>query len=125
MAAVQEQADQDGGRLSRESRYGRGVFFPLTHLRARDPEATAVIYPSDHVVHLEVKFIEELRHAAWTAERYEAGGARRPTGSLKIGLVGSNRAQNSVRSEGVRYEGHCRHKAFPAISDERRLPTLP
>jgi mannose-1-phosphate guanylyltransferase len=71
MAAVQEQADQDGGRLSRESRYGRGVFSPLTHLRARDPEATAVIYPSDHVVQLEVKFIEELRHAAWTAERYE------------------------------------------------------
>jgi hypothetical protein len=54
MAIVQEQADRNGGRLFRESRYGRGVFFQLTHLRARDLEATAVTYPSDHVVHLEV-----------------------------------------------------------------------
>jgi mannose-1-phosphate guanylyltransferase len=47
------------------------VVVPLIHFRACDPEATTVIYPSDHVVHLEVKFIEELRHAVGAAKRYE------------------------------------------------------
>jgi hypothetical protein len=28
-----------------------GVFLPLAHVRARDPNATIVIYPSDHFVH--------------------------------------------------------------------------
>jgi hypothetical protein len=39
-------------------------------------------------------------------------------------MVGSSRVQNSARSESVRYEGHRRHEAFPAISDKMRLPTL-
>jgi hypothetical protein len=47
------------------------VVVPLTHFLACDPEAMAVIYPSDHVVHLEVKFIEELRHAVGAAEPHE------------------------------------------------------
>ena len=69
MAAVREQADRDGGRPTRESRYGRGDFFPFTHIRADDPQATVVIYPSDHFVHPKGKFIEEKRHAVGAAER--------------------------------------------------------
>lgn len=68
MAAVREQADRDGGRSAGESRYG-GIFFPLTHIRADDPQATVVIYPSDHFVHPKGKFIEEMQHAVWVAER--------------------------------------------------------
>ena len=67
MAAVREQADRDGGCSARESRYG-GVF-PLTHIRADDPQATVVISPSDHLVHPKGKFIEEMQHAVWAAER--------------------------------------------------------
>jgi hypothetical protein len=63
MAAVREQADRDGGRSARESQYGAGIFFPLTHIRAHDPHATGVIYPSDHFVHPKGKFIEEMCHA--------------------------------------------------------------
>ena len=50
---------------------GAGIFFPLTHIRARDPQATVVIYPSDHFIYPEEKFIEAIRHAVWAAECYE------------------------------------------------------
>ena len=48
---------------------GAGIFFPLTHIRAGDPQARVVIYPSDHFVHPKGKFIEEMHHAVWAAER--------------------------------------------------------
>jgi mannose-1-phosphate guanylyltransferase len=50
---------------------GAGILFPLTHIRQRDPQATVVIYPSDHFIHPEEKFIEAMRHAVCAAERYE------------------------------------------------------
>jgi mannose-1-phosphate guanylyltransferase len=49
-----------------------GIFLPLTYVHARDPEATVVIYPSDHFIYPEESFskvtasaiqaAEELRH---------------------------------------------------------------
>jgi mannose-1-phosphate guanylyltransferase len=48
---------------------GAGFFFPLTHIRADDLQATVVIYPSDHFVHPKGKFIEVMHHAVWAAER--------------------------------------------------------
>lgn len=41
-----------------------GIFLPLTHVRARDPRATVVIYPSDHFVHPETRFVNFLEAAA-------------------------------------------------------------
>jgi len=55
MAAIREQADRDGGRSAANRDTGAGIFFPLTHIRADDSQATVVIYPSDHFVHLESK----------------------------------------------------------------------
>lgn len=46
-----------------------GVFLPLTYIRARDPGATVVVFPSDHFVHPEDRFIEVVQQAVWTAER--------------------------------------------------------
>ena len=40
-----------------------GVFLPLTYVRAADPDATVVIYPSDHFVHPEAQLVEAVRHA--------------------------------------------------------------
>ncbi|MDH4187068.1 MAG: sugar phosphate nucleotidyltransferase [Nitrospira sp.] len=40
-----------------------GIFLPLTYVRAADPDATVVIYPSDHFIHPEQKFTEAVRHA--------------------------------------------------------------
>lgn len=45
-----------------------GIFLPLTYVRAWDPEATVVLYPSDHFVFPEDRFIEAVRRAFWAAE---------------------------------------------------------
>jgi mannose-1-phosphate guanylyltransferase len=45
-----------------------GIFLPLTYVRAQDPKATVVIYPSDHFVYPEDRFIEVTRHAVQAAE---------------------------------------------------------
>jgi mannose-1-phosphate guanylyltransferase len=45
-----------------------GVFLPLTYIRTRAPQATAVLYPSDHFVYPENRFLEVVRHAVRIAE---------------------------------------------------------
>jgi len=45
-----------------------GVFLPLTYIRARAPQATVVLYPSDHFVYPEDRFLEVVRHAVRIAE---------------------------------------------------------
>jgi mannose-1-phosphate guanylyltransferase len=40
-----------------------GILLPLTFILARDPEATVVIYPSDHFVHPEDAFTFAVDHA--------------------------------------------------------------
>ena len=46
-----------------------GVFLPLTYIRARDPHATVVIYPSDHFVYPEETFLDAVRDAVLAAEQ--------------------------------------------------------
>ena len=46
-----------------------GVFLPLTYIRARDSHATVVIYPSDHFVFPEDKFLDHVHHAVLTAKQ--------------------------------------------------------
>jgi mannose-1-phosphate guanylyltransferase len=40
-----------------------GIFLPLTSILARDPRATVVIYPSDHVISPESSFLSAVEHA--------------------------------------------------------------
>lgn len=40
-----------------------GIFFPLTYVRAKAPNATVVIFPSDHFVFPEDRFLETVRRA--------------------------------------------------------------
>ena len=35
-----------------------GMYLPLTYIRARDPHATVVFYPSDHFVYPEHRFLD-------------------------------------------------------------------
>ena len=44
-----------------------GVFLALTHVRARVPEATVVIYPSDHFVYPEDNFVGVVQRAVRAA----------------------------------------------------------
>ena len=46
-----------------------GVFLPLSYVRARDPLATVVIYPSDHFVYPEETFLDNVQDAVLAAER--------------------------------------------------------
>lgn len=46
-----------------------GIFLPLTFIRAQDASATVVIYPSDHFVYPEGRFLDVVQGALWTAER--------------------------------------------------------
>ncbi len=50
-----------------------GVFLPLTYVRAWDPEATVVLFPSDHFIFPEDLFLTQVRKAAnathWLADR--------------------------------------------------------
>jgi mannose-1-phosphate guanylyltransferase len=48
-----------------------GIFLPLTHAYARDPEATVVIYPSDHFIYPENAFIEMTASAIQAAEELQ------------------------------------------------------
>jgi mannose-1-phosphate guanylyltransferase len=45
-----------------------GIFLPLTHVYARDPEAMIVIYPSDHFIYPEKSFVEMTAYAIQAAE---------------------------------------------------------
>jgi len=40
-----------------------GIFLPLTYVRKRDPNATVVIFPSDHFVFPEDRFVETVQRA--------------------------------------------------------------
>ena len=47
---------------------GAGIFLPLTYVLARDPQATVVIYPSDHFVFPEHRFVETVQRAIRATE---------------------------------------------------------
>jgi mannose-1-phosphate guanylyltransferase len=47
-----------------------GVFLGVTYVLARDPNATVVIYPSDHFVYPESAFLNVVANAVRAAERY-------------------------------------------------------
>lgn len=45
-----------------------GLFLPLTYIRARAPQATVVLYPSDHFVYPENRFLDAVERAVQIAE---------------------------------------------------------
>lgn len=47
---------------------GPGIFLPLTYVRARDAKATVVIYPSDHFVCPEERFLDIVRRVVSATE---------------------------------------------------------
>ncbi len=66
-------ADHHAGEMSRQLRgdpsgqviyqphncgTAAGIFLPLAHIRHRDPQATVVLYPSDHFVFPEYRFVQ-------------------------------------------------------------------
>jgi len=91
--AAHQQLQNRGGRLvvqpvNRDT--APGIFLPLTYVRATDPHATVIIYPSDHFIYPEEKFLEGVRHAV-----------------LAVDLVGERLIVLGIRPEGcMREYGH-------------------
>ncbi len=46
-----------------------GIFLPLTHVRRTDPQATVILYPSDHFVFPEERFVSVVREAVRESSR--------------------------------------------------------
>lgn len=44
------------------------IYVSLTYIRARNPQATVVIFPADHFVYPEQQFLDSVQRAVWTAE---------------------------------------------------------
>lgn len=68
-----------------------GVFLPLTYIRAWDPQATVIIYPSDHFIFPEEQFVEEVRKAVravdWLSDRLILLGAIPTHGEVEYGWI--------------------------------------
>ncbi len=68
-----------------------GILLPLTFILARDPEATVVIYPSDHFVHPEDAFIvavdQAVRASALLGGRAVLLGAKPENLELEYGWI--------------------------------------
>lgn len=50
---------------------GPGIFFPATVILAADPSATVLIFPSDHFVFPEQKFLSQVRRLAEMADTFQ------------------------------------------------------
>jgi mannose-1-phosphate guanylyltransferase len=48
-----------------------GVLLPLTHILARDPDATVAIFPSDHFIYPEERFLENVEQALKASDLLE------------------------------------------------------
>jgi mannose-1-phosphate guanylyltransferase len=70
---------------------GPGVFLALTHVLALDPNASVVIFPSDHFVYPESAFLNVVRSAVANAQRYPDGpvllGVRPSTSESDYGWI--------------------------------------
>ena len=82
-----------------------GVFLPLTYIRARAPEATVVLYPSDHFVYPEDRFLDAVRRAVRIAEshtdRVVMLGVAPDRLELDYGWIQPGRPLDSRDGEGV------------------------
>lgn len=47
-----------------------GILLPLSHISHRDPLATVAIFPSDHFILHEGRFMDAVRHGVWETQRF-------------------------------------------------------
>lgn len=95
---AQSQLDSRGGQIvvqPANCNTAPGVFLPLTYIRAVDPNATVVIYPSDHFVYPEEHLVDSVRHAVHALDllkdRLILLGIRPDRDDLDYGYIQVNR----------------------------------
>ncbi len=86
-----------------------GIFLPLAYIRHRDPQATVIVYPSDHFVFPEYRFVQMagklIRAAELFSERLMLLGVS-PTGTeLDYGWIEPTQSLGWIRGSQVRQVG--------------------
>ena len=83
-----------------------GIFLPLTYVRARDVKATVVIYPSDHFVTPEARFLEIVGRAVsateWLTDRLVMLGVKPDRTEPDYGWIEVGREIGWVSGQKVR-----------------------
>lgn len=101
-----------------------GIFLPLAYVRAQDPDATVVIYPSDHFVYPEDRFVETVRQAALVAdllkERVVLLGAAPDNSEVEYGWIQPGRTLAWVERSPVREVQGFREKPKPCEAETIR-----
>lgn len=100
-----------------------GIYLPLTHIGARDPDATVAILPSDHFIFPEEKFTAAVRRAVRAAQqlpdRLVLLGVRPDSPETEYGWIRPGEAVASVDGFPVRAVAGFWEK--PAVTVARRL----
>ncbi len=100
-----------------------GIFLPLTYIRARDPEATVVILPSDHFVHPQETFLAAIRRAVQAAQcqpdKLVLLGVCPDTAETEYGWIQPGISLDSIDGELIRRVTGFREK--PNANEARRL----
>jgi mannose-1-phosphate guanylyltransferase len=95
-----------------------GVFLALTYIAAVDPDASVVLFPSDHFIQPSARFIPQVHEALWAAaalDRVMLVGVRPQGLDLNYGWIQPGRA---LEHGGVR----CRARAIERFVEN---PTQP
>lgn len=101
-----------------------GIFLPLTYILARDPQATVVIYPSDHFIFPEGSFLSAVDHAVRGSNRL--GGrpvllAVRPDGlELEYGWIKPGRFLGQAGEAAIKAVERFIEKPDEATAHEAR-----
>ncbi len=99
-----------------------GVFLPLTYVRVHDPDATVVLFPSDHFVHPEQRFLSAVQRAIqmaqWLPDRLVLLGAEPDRLELEYGWMLLNDPICYLAGEPVRGVRRFIEKPTPAEADE-------
>lgn len=94
-----------------------GIFFPLTYVRAKDPNATVVIFPSDHFVFPEDRFLETVRRATCAINDFQDRilllGVRPTHLELDYGWVNVGTIQGRQRNSCIRHVDSFIEKPSP------------
>lgn len=91
-----------------------GVFLPLAHIGARDPEATVIILPSDHFVHPQEAFLTAIGRAVRAAQcqpdKLVLLGVRPDTAETEYGWIRPGHSVDRIEGEDVRQVAGFREK---------------
>lgn len=100
-----------------------GIFLPLAHIGARDPEATVIILPSDHFVHPQEAFLAAIQRTVQAVQNQPDKlvllGVHPDTAETEYGWIQPGHVVGRIEGEEVRQVAGFREK--PAAREAQHL----